>query len=641
MIKKSGGADPLVRENIMDQIFCSRNSFYRNPLGSVEEGTTIHLRIKVPLYLKCSKALLIVIDEGKNSKRDNYAMTWGGTADECEIWECDFTPNRMGLYWYTFQLETPDGSRFLVRDFGSNARLDYNIIYSWQLTCYKKGFETPDWPSGGVMYQIFPDRFAFSGESKRAGREDRQYHNSWDELPEWRPNSEGVITNTDFFEGDLKGITQKLDYLADLGVTCIYLNPIFEAYSNHRYDTGSYEDIDPLLGTQEDFETLCAEAKKKGIRVVNDGVFSHTGSDSKYFNRQGRYKTIGAFNSKESPYFSWYDFNNWPYGYNSWWGFDTLPNTREDDPNYNNYINGDDGIIRKWIKAGNSGWRLDVADELPDVFIENLRKAAKAEDKDAIIIGEVWEDASNKESYGSRRKFLLGEQLDTVMNYPFRSAILEYLKGVDAYHIMEGILCIIENYPRPVIKNLMNFITTHDTERAITLLAGEPLNGRDRQFQFSIHMTDEQRGYGLRLMKVAAGLQFTLPGFPCVYYGDEAGVEGYKDPFNRSTYPWGHENKELLEWHKSLAKFRKESTCFNDGEFKDVFCKGNIMSYVRYDDNCKVLCIFNSSYEPCEAPIPYEFSEGKLAVSTHSDLKIENNSISMPGISCVLIKIGK
>lgn len=623
----------------MDQIFCSRNPYYRSPVGAVEEGTTIHLRIRVPQYMRCSRALLIVINEGQNSRRDNYLMAWCGTAeDNCEIWECDYTPRKMGLYWYSFQLDTPDGVKYLIRDFSSKARIDYNIIYSWQLTCYKKGFTTPDWPSGGVMYQIFPDRFAFSGESKRAGRDDRQYHQSWDETPEWRPNKDGVITNTDFFEGDLKGITQKLDYLADLGVTCIYLNPIFEAYSNHRYDTGDYSNVDPLLGTQEDFEELCTKAKEKGIRVINDGVFSHTGSDSIYFNRQGRYKTLGAFNSKESPYYSWYDFNNWPYGYNSWWGFDTLPNTKEEDPGFNEYINGENGIIRKWIKAGNSGWRLDVADELPDVFIENLRKAVKAEGDDNIVIGEVWEDASNKESYGLRRRFLLGEQLDTVMNYPFRGAILEYLKGIDAYHIMEGILCILENYPRPVIKNLMNFVTTHDTERAITLLAGEPLNGRDRYFQFTTKMSPEQREFGLRLMKLAAGLMYTLPGFPSVYYGDEAGVEGYKDPFNRATYPWGREDKSLIEWHKSLGSFRKSNSCFNDGEFMDTFNKDSIMSFVRYNNENAVLCIFNSACNECAAPVPVQFADSELLLSTHSDIKIVNDSVILPPISCAFFK---
>ncbi|MBQ1546630.1 MAG: glycoside hydrolase family 13 protein [Clostridia bacterium] len=623
----------------MDQLFNSRNPYYRSPTGAVEEGTQIHFRIKVPLSLKCSKAHLIVINENNNSKRDNYTMLWDGMTDDCEIWECDFIPKKFGLYWYSFQLDTPDGLRFLVRDFGSVARIDYNIIYSWQLTCYKKGFKTPDWPAGGVMYQIFPDRFYFSGENKRAGRKDREYHENWSDTPEWRPNSSGIITNTDFFEGDLKGITQKLDYLEELGVTCIYLNPIFEAYSNHRYDTASYEDIDPLLGNEDDFKTLCAEAKKRGIRVINDGVFSHTGSDSKYFNRQNRYNTVGAFNSKESPYFSWYDFNNWPHGYNSWWGFDTLPNTREDDPGFNEYINGENGIIRKWIKAGNSGWRLDVADELPDVFIKNLRKAVKAEDEDAIVIGEVWEDASNKESYGSRRKFILGEQLDTVMNYPFRSAILEYLHGVDAFHIMEGILCIMENYPRPVIKNLMNFVTTHDTERTITVLAGEPLNNRSREFQANTKLTPEQRTYGIKAMKIAAGMQFTLPGFPCVYYGDEAGVEGYKDPFNRSTYPWGNEDKDLLEWHKSLAKFRKSFSCFNDGEFRDLFCKERVMSYERYDENSRIFCIFNAGDTTADIPLPRGYEVCGIELTTSDKAVItENGTVEAPALSCVFVK---
>ncbi len=624
----------------MDQIFCSREQYYRSPTGAVEEGTTIHLRIRVPQYLKCVKSLFVVIDESRNSKRDNYTMFWSGTTeDDCEIWECDFTPHSMGLYWYTFQLDTPDGTKYLVRDFGSVARIDNNMLYSWQLTCYKKGFDTPKWPCGGVMYQIFPDRFYFSGESKREGREDREYHKSWDELPVWWPNEQGVITNNDFFEGDLKGITQKLDYLEELGVTCIYLNPIFESYSNHRYDTGNYEKIDPLLGTQEDFEELCAEAGKRGIRVINDGVFSHTGSDSVYFNRQGRYDTKGAFNSKESPYFSWYDFNNWPYGYNCWWGFDTLPNTRENDPSYNEYINGENGIIRKWIRAGSSGWRLDVADELPDVFIARLRKAVKAEGSDKLLIGEVWEDASSKESYGSRRKFLLGEQLDTVMNYPFRSSILEYLKGIDAYHIMEGILCILENYPRPVIRNLMNFITTHDTERAITLLAGEPLSGRDRNFQANARLTPDQLRYGLKLLRLAAGMMFTLPGFPCIYYGDEAGVEGYKDPFNRTTYPWGNEDKELIEWYKKLARMRKSSSCFNDGDFHSGYCKDNIMSYIRYDDNYAVLSIFNASTSECVTPVADMFADKDIILSTHEGLKIEDGHVTLPGLSCVFYGI--
>ena len=227
------------------------------------------------------------------------------------------------------------------------------------------------------------------------------------------------------------------------------------------------------------------------------------------------------------------------------------------------------------------------------------------------------------------------------MNYVFRGAILGYLKGVDAYHIMEGILCIMENYPRPVIRNLINFVTTHDTERTLTLLAGEPLNGRDRNFQNSTKMTPEQRAYGLKLMHLAAGLMFTLPGFPCIYYGDEAGVEGYKDPFNRSTYPWGKEDTELVDWHRKLAKFRRSSSCFNDGEFKDTFCKDNIMSFVRYDKDCKVFCIFNSGNNNSTAPLPRGFDNGNIELTTHDSIKIENHEIQMPPLSCAFVKVNE
>lgn len=395
--------------------------------------------------------------------------------------------------------------------------------------------------------------------------------------------------------GDLKGIEQKLDYLKELGVTCIYLNPIFEAYSNHRYDTGDYSKIDPILGTEEDFKELCKKAGEHGIRIINDGVFSHTGADSVYFNRSGKYGSGGAYRDKNSPYFSWYKFNEWPDNYNSWWGFYTLPEVNETSPEFNEYINGKNGIIRKWMRCGNSGWRLDVADELPDEFMENLRNAVKSENPEAFIVGEVWEDASNKVSYGARRKFLLGYQLDSVMNYVFRNAILDFCRGQNARYTMAAIMSVVENYPRPVLRVLMNSLSTHDTERALTVIAGEPLNGHDRAWQASTHLTDEQRKKGIKLMKLASAMQFTLPGFPCVYYGDEAGMEGYRDPFNRCCYPWGRQNKELLDLHRQLGKLRKDCSALGDGEFVSVFADGNRISYIRYDGKSSIYCTFNNS----------------------------------------------
>ena len=509
----------------MNVPYDSRNSFYRSPMGAVEEGTQIHFKILVPRSLNCVNAdLSIKHDFDGDWTRCN--MFWCGTCgDGFETWECHYTPEKIGLYWHGFRLHTNEGMRFIVpAGPEKKSEICRSPGAAWQITCYQKGFETPKWPLGGVMYQIFPDRFHFSGSRKENIPQDRTLHEDWYETPVWQPNAQGEITNSDFFMGDLEGITQKLDYLEELGVTCIYLNPVSEAYSNHRYDTADYSKIDPLLGTEEDFKTLCAEAKKRGMHVINDGVFSHTGCDSVYFNRKGRYQSVGAYNSQESPYSSWYHFSQWPDQYNSWWGFYTLPEVNETDPKFNEYINGKDGIVRKWMKAGNSGWRLDVADELPDEFLENLRKAVKEENPEGLVVGEVWEDASNKESYGHRRAFLLGNQLDSVMNYPFRAAILDFLRGADGRDVMERIMCVVENYPKPVLNVLMNLLGTHDTERALTVLAGEPLNGRDRNWQANTKLTDQQYERGIKLMKVAAGMLYTLPGFPCIYYGDEAGM---------------------------------------------------------------------------------------------------------------------
>ncbi len=594
--------------------FNSQSTFYRTPFGAVEQDTEISLRLLAPRDFRSESAHLCVKYD-LDSDWQFYEMEWCGTHSRGrEIWECKYAPDRIGLYWYNFRLTNEDGEvEYIVpSDAYGISRVDSFQSQSWQLTSYKRGFATPKWLSGGVMYQIFPDRFNFSGDEKPLKRTDFKRNDDWSALPVWRPNENGEITNNDFFMGDLKGIEQKLDYLSELGVTCIYLNPIFEAYSNHRYDTGDYSNIDPILGTEDDFVSLCARAKEKGIRVINDGVFSHTGSDSKYFNRSGRYGDGGAYRDKNSPYFTWYKFHEWPNNYHSWWGFYTLPEVIETDPAFDEYINGENGIIRKWMRNGNSGWRLDVADELPDEFMMSLRKAVKTENPDAYIVGEVWEDASNKESYGARRRFLLGEQLDSVMNYVFRHAILEFCKGQNARYTMAEIMSVVENYPRPALRVLMNSLSTHDTERALTVIAGEPLNGRDREWQANTHLSSDRLKRGKQLMKLASAMQFTLPGVPCVYYGDEAGMEGYRDPFNRCCFPWGKEDAELVDFHKALGKLRKICSAFDDGEFENVYADGNRLDYIRRGESSAVYCTFNNSDSEITVELPDEFA-GKTA----------------------------
>lgn len=561
-------------------MFNSRSKKYRDPLGAVAEGTAVHYRITLPRELSCSAAHLVIQREGGQSQV--LDMFWCGmNGNNQEWWECHFTPDTAGLYFYHFEIRTHRGSQRLSKGFAGDGIFGGNN--QWQLTVFHKEFQTPDWLEGGVMYQIFPDRFYKSGTAKGEIPTGRTFHENWSDQPDWAPNAQGKITNTDFFGGDLKGIEEKLPYLKELGVTCLYSNPIFESHSNHRYDTADYSKIDPLLGNEEDFRSLCAAAEKLGIRVLIDGVFSHTGSDSVYFNREGRYSTPGAYNSQQSPYYPWYTFRQWPDSYECWWNFDTLPNVKETEPSYDQYINGEAGIVRKWLKAGASGWRLDVADELPDPFLDSLTRAVKSENPEGLVLGEVWEDASNKTAYGIRRRYLLGGQLDTVMNYPFRDAILGFLLGNDPRNFAETVESIVENYPPQCLRLLMNHIGTHDTERALTVLGGEPAGNRGREWQAVQRLSPEQRETGLKRLRLASLLQYTLPGVPCLYYGDEAGMEGYRDPFNRGTYPWGQEDQELLGWYKGLGTFRaQEKGILGQGAYRTLYADGNVLAYERF-----------------------------------------------------------
>lgn len=608
-------------------MFNSRSSIYRCPTGAVADGTNIHFKINLPRNLRVSAASLIVEnDAGLVYRGDLY---WCGQQDAFnEWWECDYTPEKTGLFFYYFEIISWRGPIRLSRVMGGEAVL--GGCERWQLTVYRHDYVSPDWLAGGILYQIFPDRFFSSGTEKAGVPEDRHFHEGWLEEPEWRPNERGEVLNKDFFGGDLRGIEEKLPYLKKLGVTCLYLNPIFESHSNHRYDTADYSRIDPVLGTEEDFCRLAEKARALGIRLMLDGVFSHTGSDSVYFNKEGRYPSAGACQSQDSPYYSWYTYHHWPDRYDCWWGFPTLPNVTETNPSFNAYINGENGICRTWLRRGASAWRLDVADELPDEFLDNMNAAAKAEDPEAVVLGEVWEDASNKSAYGVRRRYLLGGQLDSVMNYPFRDAILGFLRGSNPADMMEIILNVLENYPPHVIRILMNHIGTHDTDRAITALAGEPAGNRGRDWQSVTHMTPEQYNRGITLMKLAAVMQYTLPGVPCVYYGDEVGVQGYRDPFNRTCYPWGQENKELLDWYQRLGALRSSCPCLREGSFEPLMAYGHTISFLRRGAGQELMVAVNQGDTPSQIPVAPWWKNSYTLIGT-----LDENGC-LPPLSCLV-----
>lgn len=572
-------------------IYDSFDTYYKSPFGAVERNTEISFKIIVPEEINYTECVLVMFRPGFKERFSfltcDIIQEIGGK--KYRVYEGTYVPQHTGLHHYYFFLANEYGRRYIKRQGASVGGFDDGELF--QLTVYEEGMTTPDWLKGGIMYQIFPDRFARYNEDPNDEPEmpsDRQYHTNWSDVPEWKPNNQGIVTNSDYFCGNLKGIQSKLPYLKSLGVTCLYLNPIFESHENHRYSTACYERIDMLMGTEEDFSALCKTAKEDyGIRIILDGVFSHTGADSVYFNKNGRYgEHSGAFRDPQSPYKDWYSFIKYPSIYESWWGFTNLPNVNENNPSYTQYICGENGILQKWIDAGAAGWRLDVADELPDEFLDNLRIAVKQKGDDKVIYGEVWEDASNKESYGVRRRYLNGKQLDSVMNYPFKECILNYIKYSDPRPLVDGVMTIVEHYPKPCTDILMNFLSTHDTERAITRLAGKDIGFNDRQWQADNHLSPQEYAYGIVLLKCAMVLQFFLPGIPCIYYGDEAGLEGYKDPFNRGTYPWGNEDRNLLLFTTELGKIRKY--CINalaEGTIRFIDAAGDYCIFRREDKN--------------------------------------------------------
>lgn len=611
----------------------SGKDYHKYPYGAVCDGTEVTFRIILPRNFCCTGADIVLQKDGEDEKR--IPMQWDCMqGDDEEWWKIRIAFDEVGLYFYHFEYHSGFGVSRIYSNAGTQEGTLSGSGEKWQQTVYDKNFTTPDWLKGGIFYQIFPDRFYYSGEIKENVPSDRILRSDYSGEPYWRPDKNGKTLNNDYFGGDLKGIEQKLPYLQNLGVSCIYLNPIFESHSNHRYDTADYEKIDSLLGTQEDFEHLCKTAEEYGIKIILDGVFSHTGSDSRYFNKKNRYKTQGAYQSKNSEFYKWYKFKNWPDDYESWWGIDILPEVIEETPEFIEYISGDNGIAKKWLSAGASGWRLDVADELPDEFLDSFRKSVKNQNKDALVLGEVWEDASNKSSYGKRRRYLLGDQLDSVMNYPFADAVINFVRYGTAEAFNKTILSITEHYPKPVIDVLMNHIGTHDTQRALTSLAGESCVYRDRQWQSGRILSPEKRKEGIRLLKEAAVLQFTLPGVPCIYYGDEAGLEGYKDPFNRCCYPWGDENKELVEYYASLGKIRKENSSFAEGEYTSVSAILGCVAYTRGSD---ILVIANSNNHSIKYYFPKEWYGCK---KIFGDGYAETNYADIPEHSAIILKRG-
>ncbi len=575
-------------------VFSSRDENCKFPFGAVECGTEVRFTLRPDPAEGFAACTLLAYDEFADSLMEAALSPcpegFSGTYA---------APEAATLIWYTFRFTRGDGTSVIWGKGG------YGDETPYQLTVYRDP-HTPDWFGRGVTYQIFPDRFCRLETPDPAGIfGGRWVHRHWDEPPVHRPDGDGVVRNCDFFGGSLQGITSKLDYLAELSVTTLYLNPIFAAASNHRYDTADYQSIDPLLGTEEDFRTLCAEADKRGIRVMLDGVFNHTGSDSRYFNAYGTFPELGAAQSPDSLYYPWYSFRHYPDQYDAWWGIRTLPAVNENDPAYRRFIISDrDSVVRRWLRAGASAWRLDVADELPDDFIAELRQAMTEEKPDSFLLGEVWEDASNKIAYSQRRRYLLGDELGGVMSYPFRTAALDYLQGGDAADFQETMEQLRENYPRSAYYSTLNLLGTHDTPRILTALGADAVpDSKDERADYRLSPAELARG--LSRLRLGAMLLYCFPGSPTVFYGDEAGMQGFEDPLNRGTYPWGHEDTALLAFFRTLGKLRKSRPSLQSGDIRYLSADGGLLVLERRLNDEVTVCALNAGDTPREITLPW------------------------------------
>ena len=580
-------------------LYNSKELCHKDPFGTLEPGQQCTLQVHIPQQVQASCVRCMVQWEN-GTPAQSFELPAAEARGAYRVFRGSFSLEKPGLYFYYFYIIAPTGA-FRLFKYGDDTNMEAGDL--WQVSCIPADFTTPDWAKGATIYQVFPDRFHRSGSCDLTGKlEPYTVHENWNEEVQWQPTPDGLVLNNDFYGGNFRGITEKMDYIASLGTTILYLNPISKSFSSHRYDTGDYKTPDPMLGTEEDFTAMCEAAHARGIRVVLDGVYSHTGANSLYFDKERTFGGKGAYCSPDSPYYSWYTFYEYPNRYRSWWDFETLPTVNKMDPAFVEYIiTGEDSVVANWLKLGADGFRLDVVDELPDQFVYLLKKRVRAIKPDALLIGEVWEDASNKIAYDTRRRYFVDGELDSVMNYPFRTAILSYLRGWDdGRNLANTVMTIAENYPPQVVACNMNLLGTHDTPRILTALVDDFEGSREEQAQR--RLSRNQYDLAMERLLVASFLQYCLPGSPSLYYADEAGMEGHKDPFNRRTYPWGREDVHLLGHFRRLGQLRKEQPCLRLGDVRFFQSRDGKLGFTRSLEGKQIKCYVNLSHDNWDIP---------------------------------------
>ncbi len=559
-------------------------------------GDRLCYRFAIPRTLGARGATLSLSDDEKHNLL-SLPLSFVSLENGCDIYVATLDTEREalapGLYFCRLTVESAVGTLYA---YGGNclrfAFLHGEIPAVFQLTLSRFSHKEPSWAHGGVIYHIFVDRFYRGGSAPV--KEGGVLNPDWEKgAVEYPPYPGAPLANNTFFGGDLDGVRKKLSYIASLGTKIIYLSPVFRAASNHKYDTGDYTEVDAAFGGERALRSLIKEAGKYGIRVILDGVFNHTGADSLYFNRYGSYSTLGAYQSKASPYYHWYTFKNFPDDYEAWWGIEILPRLNLTNPDCRAYFVGSGGVISKCAALGIGGMRLDVADELDSNFIASIKNRLCEEDADAILYGEVWEDASNKIAYSRRTRYYLGDELDGVMNYPLRTGVIRYLRDKDEGALRYYFDEVALNMPKRAADAAMNLLGTHDTLRVLTALGGASPNGKSNDELSTLRMSKNERAHAISMLKAAYLIAATVSGIPSVYYGDEVGVEGYSDPFNRTPFPWHNMDEDLLDYYRAVGELRKKAV-YLDGEMRLLHLDKSLLAFSREKNGVCAVTVYNN-----------------------------------------------
>ena len=599
-----------------------------------ENGEVIKVSIQIPFdkgWIERVKFYVTTFN-----KKDTYEMKHVKNEKDYAYFEVEIYLENSAMYQYYFSFEANGKYQYYKK---MNITGDNSVTKEecWKMSV---GFDVPDWAKGATMYHIFVDRYRKGKDTKIKPMPKRTIHESWYESPVLGPDKNGEW-NIDFYGGNLKGIEETLKYIKSLGVDIIYLSPIVQSQSNHRYDTADYENVDPYAGTNEGLKSLCDKAHRKGMKIVLDAVFNHTGNDSKYFNQFGTFDTIGAYQSQESPYYSFYkrECNQGKHDFAYWWGMANMPVCNGKSPKWREYIFGIGGVIDKWFELGIDGLRLDVADDLTDDFIEGITKAVKRNRPEGFILGEVWKNPMRM----NRRYIDSGKGMHSVMNYFLVDALIRYYKYCDTWKLACILKEILAEYPTETIQTLMNFTSTHDISRAIEIFGcnhfqqygewGWNLQNNDLEWIKSHKMTREEYKYGKLLLKSYITVLAFFPGIFSIFYGDEVGVQGIGNLANRAPYPWNHRDKDLLKFFRTIGKARKQEKFLKKSDIKIIKIDNEQFVFERYDKNNKILVIASRTHRTSNVRLPEEYKKAKVVFSTKG-----SNTNTLPAYGAIVLK---